>query len=322
VNSKGKKPRSVDEVKPRPRTRSRPIPKLNVRPATVEDLLRWVADFTEERPRPACVVLAGKPHERRAFMAQFASTQFAAFQQGALDEISGPTTLTWLSEGLAKNVTARVCQARLPLDCRDAMPPWFPPEPAVWELLWGLVAREDLLVDEPLRSMLDQDFFLIYDVYRALWEARFLAKENVNLGPAQDFVKTMTRWMTSLLTPEDEKRLQAIGITRTISADQRLDVLCFLLTLASQNALLSRVIFFIDGLERATENDKPVLRELFRFLAAIERWVAIGPCPVGVVIGHTAEHDDLHTLREIDDRLACKVIDGLSWVRQDKRRDR
>lgn len=324
MQSKGKKSRKRDSTptsaQPPRRTKSSQMSRVVVQPPTTSGLVRWTLSFAEEEERAPFLVLPGRQAARQAFLVRFASAEFNRYRPGVVEDLIGPQTTAWLEQGLCKNLTARVANMRLPNECRAGMPDWFPPEPGNWELLWGLVAAPDFVIDEPLRSMLDQEAYVVHDVYRVLWEARFLVKENKgDRGPAQVLLRTLVRWLTtSLLTTEDEKRLTDMGIRRTVTSDHRFDLLCMLVTLAWQNGIINRFLVYFDGLERATDANTTALHEMYRLLLSLERWIKIGPCPMGVLVGHSADATDLHNLRTIDERLAEKIVDGLAWVREKK----
>lgn len=280
-----------------------------------EALLAWTTCFSESEHRPACLVIPGTPQQREAFFTGFLLPKYARFRPGSVEDIIGPQTRVWLEQGLSRNLVSRIASARLPLDCRDMLPRWAPPQAGVWELLWGLIAIEDFVVEEPLRSRIDQDFLLIRDVYRALWEARFLAKENVNLAPAQECVHTLVRWVSSsVLSLEDEARLQAIGVDRRIHPDERYDLLCFLIVLAAQNGLINQYLIAFDGLEEATEDHVSSLREMHRLITTVSEWIDSAPCPIGILIGHSGQPADLHALSALHEGLAEAVTTGLAWT--------
>lgn len=295
------------------RTDSSQMARVMVRTPRVESFTDWMGSFGEDEPRDPYLVLPGKSADRHRFLQKVMSED----RIGVIDDLIGPEALGWLDQGPCKNLLARAAKLSLPKESRRSLPTWFPPEPGNWELLWGLIAVDDFIVDEPIRSMLDQNFYVVHDVYRVLWEARFLAKENESdRSQAQLLVRTLVRWMTTpMLTAEDQRWLDSIGIRRPITSEQRFELFCMLVGLAWQNGLLSRYMIYFDGLELADGIQETVLKELSHMLSALERWIRIGPCPIGLVIGYTAESSDLHDLRSTDDRLYDKIVKGLNWVR-------
>jgi len=298
------------------RYESKTLPKINLS-LPVEPILRWTLAFSDDRTRPGYVTIPARSEaDRDSFVQRYLDPRFRKYRFGSIEDVEGEKTGEWLSKGLLQSFTERVTQLSVPEEVHLSLPKWFPPEQGSQEILWGLVARPDLVVEEPLRSMLDQSIYLIHDVYRAVWEARFVVKESVLLTPAQRFVSTVSRWLLGTSTEFDEQRLRQLPVTRKVRDIERYDVLCFLLTLARQNDLLGRVVLAFNGLEHATEEHVQLLNEMDLLLTAVDRWVKIGPIPLGVMIGHTGDPDDMARLRELHPKLANKVEAGLEWVRK------
>lgn len=252
-------------------------------------------------------------------VAEFERGEWRRTEPGILFEVHGASR--WLEEGVLPNVTGRLGRLSLGPEARELTKPWFPPLPGSWELFWGLVAVEEFVIEEPLRGMVDQSFYLAHDVYRALWEARFLAKEYGQVGqkgPAPAIAASIVRWFTgSDLDEEDREVLTSIGIKRNVSSEQeRLDVLCFLLTLGVQNGLLSRLVLFFDSLEEAlTPARRGLLRQLHAFIAGITRWNRIGPPAIGVMIGLSPTRTNMSALRRFHTKFHDEIEAGLLWTK-------
>lgn len=268
----------------------------------IESLVRWIDSFDEEK-RDAVLVLDDRPLVRARFYEKYLARKES--RKGLVE--------TWqkVPQDVLANVAQRIAAVRL---TTVGLPVWFPPEKGVWELLWAIVAAEDFVVLEPLRSLVDNDAFLAHGFYKLMWEARFLTKEKVNLKPAQALVGLITRWLTDKsLSEEDTAQLQSFGVRLRVQTDsQRYDLLCMLVSLAEHNGFLKRLVIGFDGLEKVLEQQQ-VLRGLNKFLEAIDRWIKVGGSPIGVLIGFDATPANMARLRENHPRLADRVQKGRTW---------
>jgi len=98
-------------------------------------------------------------------------------------------------------------------------------------------------------------------------------------------------------------------IRRGLNEEERLGVLFFLATLASQNRLLPTTILVLGDLERVTRQEATELHEI---LASLERWNPIG-CPIRLLITWDGQNKD--ALRRLSPKLYKQVREGLSWIR-------
>lgn len=274
--------------------------------STVAPLISWAV--ADEATRPALCVVPGEAPQRTSLLQQFTLGEWRRFQEGYL--VDHPQEATWLSLGVVHDLTRRVERLALPKEVRDRFQgyPAFPQ--GSWEVLWALVWNDDFIVEEPLRGVVDQSFYLMHDVYRAIWEARFFARENGTLKPLSAFMQTLTRWMTGeTLSKADLELLGRLNITRHIATElERLDVLCFVLTLAAQNDVLCRTVFVFDQLENAlTPEHKVALRQLHTLFLVVSRWVHLGLCPAGVLLGFRGLPSDFTKLKKLHPKLAGEV---------------
>jgi hypothetical protein len=277
-------------------------------------LVRWSLTFNEENRLPMLVVPGTR--EARLDVYRVLLERFEVVpRENAIIDLQA---FSWRNEGVLENVTRRIASARV--GTRSTLPVWYPPERNVWELFWSLVAVEDLTIQEPLRTLVDNAGFLAHHLYRLLWEARFLAKENVNLKPAQTFVELITRWVAGSTLSEDETvRLAKLGVKQKVETlSQHFDLLCMIVTLAEHNGFVSEMVLSFDALEEALEHENrtQLLRGLSRFLDSIERWIKEGGSPIGVLIGFNATPASMARLREHHPRLADHVRKGLTWTEE------
>jgi hypothetical protein len=273
---------------------------------------------SEDPDRLLTLVVPGPTHfNRQEVLRQYRDGEWRRFHSGIVIDDSKSTD--WLEGNVASSFLTRVRMLRMPPVSKDIMAKWYPRTSGAWELIWNLIAVEEFIVEEPLRQLIDKPFYLVHDVHRALWEARFLAREHLDLGPVQSFMLYFDRWlMGEPLGDEGRKALASLGIKRLITKDsERLDVACFLLSLACQNGLLERSVFLFDDLEHALQpNKRSMLRQLHDLLESGRRWARLGSNPLGILIGFTGSKADLQLLTKYNAALAEEVGAGLSWARR------
>lgn len=178
--------------------------------------------------------------------------------------------------------------------------------PVGWDILWGLVARSSFIIEEPLRGMTDRRVSRLADVFRAVNEARFDAKESKNWHLVGEDIRTIGQWLEGRL--QEHSFLSRALIRRPLGPDEQLDAILFLLTLAKQNQLIDETFIIIDNLERATFEDA---RHLSQLMSALTRWSVLGS-PVHLIIGWDAANKG--SLRKLNPGLSQLVREGMSWI--------
>ncbi len=298
---------SVQRTKPARKRSSSDL----VRVPTVVPYVKW-AQIPEGADRSFLHVLPGAPADRDRVFREYSLGDWLHFQGGIV--IDSTDADMWIKTGPLNSLVSRLRTLPLPVESKDMTLPWFPHLPGVWELLWGLIAVENFVIEEPLRGLIDQPFYLVHDVHRALWEARFLAREHESHVPVEVFVETFLRWvLNEPLTVSDRAALSQIGVRRVVGTEQeQLDVFLFLLTLAGQNGLLNRAVLYFDKLERALDGaGRPILRQLHTLVLTGERWTKLGNCPLGVIVGFSAQTRDRTQLRRLHAKLATEIEVGI-----------
>jgi len=157
-----------------------------------------------------------------------------------------------------------------------------------WQVLRGLLVHSEFVVEEPLRSMVDQEQGAIAQAFKAILEARFLvseAREQVEESQAE----ALTRWMRGVpLEPWHRPLFERAGVEHQPTEREKFDLACFVLTLGFQNDLVGPQVFAVDGLEKAAEEApsrrKKLFKDLQETLASLDHWAGLG-CPTGVVLG-------------------------------------
>lgn len=286
-------------------------------PPPVEPVIKWTLRFHDEAKRPAMLVVPGATaHDRMSWYRKFLSEEWSSFRPDTVEDIISDGARNWIDESILGNVTTRFSEAKVPGEAKNELPPWFPPTVS-WELLWALASIPTFVCEDPLRGLVDESHYVFHEVFRVLWELRFRVIENKDFEPTIQFFEAAVRWLTaSPLNTTEQAMLEACGVTRRITSDQeRLDVLCFLITLCHDNALLNRYVLCFDGLERALHpENRAQLREMNTFLATLDRWIRLTQTPIGVLIGMDASSTKLAALRRLNPKLADQIVAGLDWT--------
>lgn len=153
--------------------------------------------------------------------------------------------------------------------------------------LESLLSHGTPVIGEPLRQMVDENFYLVSDAFKLLLEASFQRQET---GDIKIPAETVIRWASSHNLEGPHAQLaQAAGIKRTPESPQeRLDVLCFILTLAHHNGLSDPTVTGLDRIERVVltspRRRKPLLGELALVMSTIQRWSKLGS-HLGLLLG-------------------------------------
>jgi hypothetical protein len=205
---------------------------------------------------------------------------------------------SWVKEGLTQDLTHRISKVR-------AIGSIIPHE---WDLLWNLLTLENLVVEDPLRMLVDQGH-LVTQFFKSLWEARFRLDEGREV---REVVQALSNWMTSApLDDAQREQLTQLGVTRKpVTTIERLDMLFFLLALAKQNDLVEQLVFVFDGLDQAVRQGigkrRQFYKELADFVLAAERWARLG-APIGFMLGYSKDHDPLGVIEAAQPKLGRKL---------------
>ncbi len=182
-----------------------------------------------------------------------------------------------------------------------------------WEWLSRLAALDEVVVEEPLRSMAARGTSLTFDAARLFFEWRFRVREGASKEDAVAIRNTLTDWMQGLaLTDAQQEVVSAsqnprVGSYRQPQNDTEcVNTLLFFLTLAEQNGVIQKTVMVFDDLESACRNgDRHRLRLLNGVLACQERWASAMEIPLAVLVGMDAHKTSL--LRRMNPRLAEQI---------------
>ncbi len=273
---------------------------------SVDPLIRWGETFLAS-DRPAMQVLLGPMSSRDQLLRQYISGQEQQYRPGSVDVVVSE----FGDDGVLGAFTEVLERLVIPQECRQVGfrvdPPWGQP----WELLWSVICVEQVFLDEPFRSMVDQSGYMVSDVFQAIMEARALTMEGKS---APSLVEKIIRWVTGRASTQDISALTNLGLTRNFDLRyQFFDALCFLLVLANQQGVLSRLTLTLEGIEEAIyKRDKALLNDLFILLQAVERWTRLGSFPLGILIGW--DGSGTASLKKLHPPLLRMLEKGLSWM--------
>ncbi len=180
------------------------------------------------------------------------------------------------------------------------------PTPFISRLIRHLMQAPELVVEGPLRGYADKSSHVAHDVYRLLWEGRFILREKPE--EFETFVMGMVKWI-------GESSLCA-NVERIISGPQeQTAVLCFLTALAAQNDLVKRVVIFYDQID-LIEEDRNLARNFMAVISEVRRWAIFAGCPLGLLLGFAGSRSDIGRLRKLNPMLGAELEAGLSWTKK------
>ena len=149
-----------------------------------------------------------------------------------------------------------------------------------------LLKGEALIIEEPLRSMVDQRFYLISGLFRVLLEARFQVNEGMDPKP---LYQAIFRWiLDEPLSSTQERLFESSNVSRIVQPTEQLDLTLFLVALATQSGVINRLTLSLDNVEQASlagiKERRNYLRELDELVFACTRWEKLG-CTLGIILG-------------------------------------
>lgn len=249
----------------------------------------WVRALDEGGPALLAIEGPSPLHRAEAFRWIFSP------QLGWTAGDTGNIDTSWVKEGLVEALTQRLA---------------FATQKDSWQLFHALLDVPDFVVEEPLRSLVDQGFRFT-EFFKAIWEARHLLQESRDTAATQ-LTTALIQWMTGqTLKPETRELLEKAHISRElISTQDRLDMLFFLLALAQQNGLIDRTVVVFDSFELAvrqgTDQRRALLREALDVVVAAERWTRLG-ARVGIVISFSKNHGTMTSLKRYNPKLHQRI---------------
>lgn len=223
---------------------SRRISTVQVRPTAPKDILSWLSTLGQgEVP---ILVVEGSPTYR----------QMVYGWCSAIDA-------SWTGNG----IRAEVIWSVLTL-CRP--------------IFSDILTVDSLIVEEPLRSMVDQRFYLVSDLFRVILESRFQVLEGSKPEP---YIQAITQWILGQkFTQKQVALFDAAGVTRRVQPTEQLDLVLFLIALASQTGIINRLTITLDSVEKAPKDKRTHLKELDEVAFAATRWSKLGST-LGLVVG-------------------------------------
>ena len=172
------------------------------------------------------------------------------------------------------------------------------------------LTRHELVIDGPLRELADRGFRFT-ELFKALWEAYFLHKED-RTADWEELVTAIFRWVCRMgLSIEEKALLEKVHITQSVSTPrEQLDQVFFLAALARQNAVFDRRIIVFDGLDLVLrlgkETRRRLLTDLLMTIEAAERWGRLGSS-TGLLVGMSTQRGSMASLKRYNRKLSKKI---------------
>lgn len=220
------------------------------------------------------------------------------------------------AETMTDTLTERVRAFRMPPVDYPADIPWHPDQMPEWRLLWALAMVPNLHPGS-LRDMVDEPPLVQSQFYQALWELRFFVKDDMMAAPV--LYQGMVEWLMGYppRSGPDTLDLRRAGIHREVlDVHERATLLLFMLTLASENGLLTRVIFGFEGFDDAIDREDILrLRQFASLMERLDTWVKVVRAPIGLMVGLNPTVNRLTQLKKLHKKLGARVEAGLGWAR-------
>jgi len=195
---------------------------------------------------------------------------------------------------------------------------FLPPHPAEnpfgWDLLWCLVACNEVTLPAHLRDLVNRRSRMS-DFYRALVEIRFEAREKHFFPAIEENVIALSQWVEGQYKEDDDHLsalLQKANIKSPVRTEERFELLLFILTLAQHNRLLDDLIVYLDQLDQLSTDG---CEQLLKMVGAVDRWAHYG-CPMNLLLGWRGSKEDLRMLRSQHARLAARLREGMEWTQR------
>jgi hypothetical protein len=189
--------------------------------------------------------------------------------------------------------------------------------PLGWDILWCLVAHRDIVLSSYLKDLVGKKSSRLTEFYKALVEIRFEAKERGSLPTIEENVVALGRWVDGGYAKEGAALTSLklkTGIKGDVGAEERLDLLLFILNLAKDNQLLEDFMVFFEGMEGLSKKGAEGLNEI---ILALDRWVPVG-CPLNLLLGWRGSKEDRIRLKTLHPRLLVRFREGSSWTSRSK----
>lgn len=149
-----------------------------------------------------------------------------------------------------------------------------------------LLHAENLILDDPLKTMVDRGFYFVSDAFKVFLEAKFQVAEGWS---ADAHTEAVTRWVLNRkLEPCHLKLFEAAKVSRRVTQSEQLDFLFFVAALGAQSGISTPTTLALDAVELTStvgKKDRRVfLNELEEIVFGALRWEKLGSS-LGVVLG-------------------------------------
>ena len=149
--------------------------------------------------------------------------------------------------------------------------------------MFSQLLHTDLLLDEPLRGVVDKEFYFISDAFKIFMEARFQVSEG---EPEETYVEAINRWVLGQpLESKHEEFFRSAQVYRRVGQEEQLDFIFFLAALSAMSGVVDRLTIAIDNVElAASKSQNALVQEIDDVVFRAYRWEKLGS-PLGVLVG-------------------------------------
>lgn len=149
-----------------------------------------------------------------------------------------------------------------------------------------LFHADNLLLDDPLRTMVDRGFYFVSDAFKVILEAKFQVAEGWS---AEGHTEAVTRWvLNEKLTTAHLKLFEAAKVSRRVTQSEQVDFLFFAAALGAQSGVTEPTTLGLDSVELTStvgkKDRRAYLSELEEIVFGAVRWQSLGSS-LGIVLG-------------------------------------
>ena len=209
-----------------------------------------------------------------------------------------------LKNDILTSIVSSVGQIQVPIKKRNNYRLLFDlPVGSNWEILWYFVAIDDLCI-----PIIESNWSKLHDFYVFFNDIRFEAKKMSFLPAIEESITILSQWI-------DEKKQKPDQIYEywnsskyveypNLTIEERLDLLMFILKVASYNQLLDNVIIYLNIPQDLSASN---CNQLFTIIKKMNQW----KINLGILLGF--EDININEIKGKHPKLALELKKGMLW---------
>jgi len=209
-----------------------------------------------------------------------------------------------LKNDILTSIVSSVGQIQVPIKKRNNYRLLFDlPVGSNWEILWYFVAIDDLCI-----PIIESNWSKLHDFYVFFNDIRFEAKKMSFLPAIEESITILSQWI-------DEKKQKPDQIYEywnsskyveypNLTIEERLDLLMFILKVASYNQLLDNVIIYLNIPQDLSASN---CNQLFTIIKKMNQW----KINLGILLGF--DDININEIKGKHPKLALELKKGMLW---------